>query len=313
MEYNVCSPVDRSRQYVKFTRLPGFSDTVGNDIAVPDTIPSRPDQKPAVLLSRSDSSSLNPRVHCQFSVINCGRFRDISKVVTTACWSPIIWVQGYRRTDDFQMCMLMVLDFDGPGYSIEACIEDFWGVRHIIGTTKSHGQIKNGVICDRYRLIVPFSRPILSLAEYLSNIKRAVKSLPADQSCTDGGRFFFPCIDIVSVNDVGIDYQVVECPVDASALVKSEVQCRRSGNQSGSWGILPPWDCALLRQPILAGQRNCTCFHLGLTLTRHGFDEAAVMRIVRSTDIKIDGDFTEAELIRATQSGIAWAHRNRRS
>lgn len=119
-------------------------------------------------------------------------------------WSPNIWRGGRRSKANWDHARLVVLDFD-DGMTIDQAKETFDMVRCIIGTTKSHRLPKNGVVSDRFRLIL---RPVEGFAHldgYESMLKALTKQFGADTSCTDGARWFEPCTNIVhdSFSDTG--------------------------------------------------------------------------------------------------------------
>jgi hypothetical protein len=143
------------------------------------------------------------------------RMEYLERAITKHCWSPIIIKGGHRLEKNFLGSHICALDFDAPYTPLDCAIEEFKDFSHIIATTKSHQKPKNGVVCDRYRVVLWWERLITDLAEYKFNLSKQIDNYYSDKACKDGARFFFPCVDIVSSNGNG---KLV--PVDALPLVK---------------------------------------------------------------------------------------------
>lgn len=140
------------------------------------------------------------KYHKGFSILH--NMSLLGDTILNGVWSPIIWKDGERRSSNFIEAHFLALDFDQPGeesmLDINDSLKDF---KRIIATTKSHGKDKGGITCDRFRLVLPFDKPITNVDEYIYNIKLAMKRFPhADKSCSDAGRFFFPSKEIVVID-----------------------------------------------------------------------------------------------------------------
>lgn len=146
----------------------------------------------------------------RFKPVEVGGAGHMGRIMTECrgAWSPIVWEEGRRKKANFKSCDYLALDVD-EGWPIEKMQDWLAGMKYlsIIGTTKSHQKEKKtaaGVVkppCDRYRVVIPFERTIVGQDEYEFNMEEIVSSLePADESCKDAGRLFFPCKEIVHVN-----------------------------------------------------------------------------------------------------------------
>lgn len=140
------------------------------------------------------------RYHKDFRVLK--NMSMLENTILNDAWSPIIWKDGERRSSNFIESHFLALDFDQPGdesmLEINDSLKDF---KRIIATTKSHGKDKGGITCDRFRLILPFDKPITNVDEYIYNVKLAMKRFShADKSCFDAGRFFFPSNKIIVID-----------------------------------------------------------------------------------------------------------------
>lgn len=119
-----------------------------------------------------------------------------------------------RNKKNAQKTKVIVLDIDEPQISYPAInsiknkLKDY---NHILSTTKSHQIEKNGVICDRYRIILfcidfiddgkLYKKQILDVSNYLG--------LKCDEKCVDLGRFFYKSQEVISHNFNGKSFELV--------------------------------------------------------------------------------------------------------
>lgn len=141
------------------------------------------------------------------------RMAYIERAITKNVWSPILLKGGNRLEKNFLGSHICALDFDAPYTPLACAIEEFKDFSHIIATTKSHQKPKNGVVCDRYRVVLWWDRIITDLAEYKFNLAKQIDNYYSDKACKDGARFFFPCVDIISSNGNGKLVPVEALPV----------------------------------------------------------------------------------------------------
>lgn len=130
--------------------------------------------------------------HDNFSVLK--NMSLLGEFITTKVWSPCVWRDGKRKKENFISAHFLVLDFDDVGdETMDELNHSLQDHKRIIATTKSHQIEKKGVVCDRFRLILPFDRPITNLYEYEYNMELAIKKWWwADKNAVDAARFFFP-------------------------------------------------------------------------------------------------------------------------
>lgn len=198
-----------------------------------------------------------------------------SDFITSAVWSPCIFRDGHRRIDSFVEARLLVLDFDHPGYTLSQAREEWCDTIHWIGTTKNHNREKNGITCDRFRIVVPFARSITNVEEYNYNYQLIAKQYDAADQCTkDGARLFFPCQEVVSVCTDGFAQPVVEIPAedlqraaDKADLIKQQQKCH----------VVPSWLWASFERIIPHGKRANTIWRVSKDLTRYGYEEDEIV------------------------------------
>lgn len=124
---------------------------------------------------------------------------SISKIITAGGnWSPATFKDDYRNSKNFEQTPVVALDFD-EGFSLDEAQAAFKNYKHIIGTTKSHQKPKNGIVCDRFRVVLFLSEPITDPKIYTSTIHSLLLKFPkADRACKDPGRMFYHCKEIVA-------------------------------------------------------------------------------------------------------------------
>lgn len=127
----------------------------------------------------------------------CQGWELLKRAMFRVEWSPIVYFDNYRDSANFAFSDFMGLDFDG-GHSIAEIIEIFRDSAYIIGTTRNHMKEKKGIICERFRLVVPWERRITDRNEYLNSIAYYIKKYLADRQCKDAARLFYPCVDFVA-------------------------------------------------------------------------------------------------------------------
>lgn len=108
-------------------------------------------------------------------------------------YSPAQFNECKRKSANFKgFADFIVLDFDeGWNSSLDALFNQWYGFKV---PTKSHMKEKNGIICERYRIILLLGTPInLSYTSYKRLYKHIIKDLKlsADTSCVDATRFYY--------------------------------------------------------------------------------------------------------------------------
>lgn len=218
--------------------------------------------------------------------------RELGHYMLSGAWSPIVWSDGYRKTDNYLSCEYLALDFDDGSWSIEKA--KAWMIagkyKGLIGTTKSHQMPKGDKpACDRFRMVIPFDRPILSYDTYRANMEHILKSIPADKSCKDGARFFYPCKKIEFFQN-GQGYAWTNFPKP----VPKPINMAYSAN-----GVLPRFLQEMISNPPSEGARNTHCFKVAAAMARYRFSEQDAISAVLSMPMTLG----EKERIAAAKNG----------
>lgn len=125
-------------------------------------------------------------------------------IIMESMWAPGVFEGNVRANARLESIQLLVLDID-EGCSLQGGLEYFKDYKHVIGTSKSHGVEKNGIVADRFRVILFLDKPATSDAEFKEYWFAAFAKWPfIDKACKDSARFFYPCKEIISVNEDGV-------------------------------------------------------------------------------------------------------------
>lgn len=128
---------------------------------------------------------------------------DLSKIIKSNTYSLMSYKDNKRKSENFKSSKFVALDFDN-GRSLDQALLDFDEYSCIIGTTRNHQKPKDGVIADRYRVILELSEEITNPEDYKATITKLLEQYPdADPKCKDAARMFYPCEDIQKINHAG--------------------------------------------------------------------------------------------------------------
>jgi hypothetical protein len=232
---------------------------------------------------------------------------DLAEVITRDVWSPIVWKDGRRRKAEFLGSDFWSLDFD-EGTSVESMAQ--WarsrGLAHIIGLTKSHQREKvssSGVVkppCDRFRLIIPFHATIADLDTFEFNMREAIAKFRCDESCTDGARFYFPCVSVYAMHP---GQPLAWKPLPDDQLTHEEIEeIHRARNEAmARRGVIPKWARHALRHGVGHGGRHKACYRLGANLIYYGFSAEQIIALIMESPLSEIG---VEDVQRAVRNGI---------
>jgi len=143
---------------------------------------------------------------------------ELDKVIETTNWSHSLFKDNKRDIPHFDKCRLIALDIDGDpkkgqNLTFSELKEHFLEYRHIIKPTKSHGKIKDGEVCNRFRVILVLDKEVESKEVYESTWASLYSKFPfIDRQVKDPSRFWFPCASTpaLSINEEGKFIKVTE-------------------------------------------------------------------------------------------------------
>jgi hypothetical protein len=253
----------------------------------------------------------NAKYHSHFHTIDVGR-ETFKKHIISSIWSPMLWRNGVRGNANFLACSMVVLDFDSGIWSISDTIDflNETGYKGFMGTTKSHQKEKVtplGVVsppCDRFRLCLILEKPITDLTRYRMQMVDIMKAIPVDKSCKDGGRFFYPCTEIIWERAEGNYFPAwLDDEYDARLInIKANQEARRQVNKAlRDKSMLPAWLATALVCGAPEGQRHFTCYKMGAELFKFGWETQEIVDAIVATPTSAIG---EADILRAVENGI---------
>ena len=221
----------------------------------------------------------------------------IREQVSRFTWSPIIYKENTRKQANFLKSVIIALDFDDGEMTLAQAVDNYFcDVRHIIGTTRSHQLEKNGIICDRFRVILQLEKPITTAREYRWQMKCAVKRYPIDPQATDAARLFYPCNEIVSVSD-GELWEVHDVP---STFENYEHKDKELAVYKDLKKIPYQVECTIYSHVPKLGTRNNFIFALFSDLQKLGVSYEKSLELFKSSaafeTYKADEDFVRSSL-----------------
>lgn len=237
-----------------------------------------------------------------FKVAPVYKMAQLASLVSRDIWSPCIWRYGNRAKSNFLAADFIGLDFDDPGTTLVQARELFAGHAHVIGTTKSHQKDKGGVVCDRFRVVLQLERRVENLEEYEHTAATIFVRYKTDPAVKDGGRFFFPCAEIVSVSESG-----EFIPVATPKVVPNKDAAQRNYNRYrlGRFQQYPGWLAGFLEKGSLtkSGGRNNTVYAAARELADLNIPQAQALGMIRTAPFDRT-DFDDQEILVAIKSGF---------
>lgn len=222
-----------------------------------------------------------------------GTWKDIYKVVQSVglCYSAHRFKGGYRKKDNVMTSFsLLMLDVDGgtPMDVAKIILSDY---TYLISTTKSHLKEKNGVVCDRYRILIPMEYTLdLTPEQYSKFMTNLMDDLPIelDTQCKDASRFFYSSAGEYFYND-GV---LMNCDKYVENTGESEIY-RKAG------ATLSKKNISGISQYIIRNQyggRNSALAKLALLLMDSGYTHSEAKDEVSRVNRQFDSPLAEAEL-----------------
>lgn len=140
-----------------------------------------------------ENKAIESKKAIETEIVEAEDLNQLAELISTYAWSPAIFC-GTRKRVNFESIELITLDIDG-GMTLQEASEKLKYLRcsYILATTIGHQLNKNGVVCDRFRIVVPLDENITSIEEYNLNWNSFSRHFTVDESCKDVSRFYFGC------------------------------------------------------------------------------------------------------------------------
>lgn len=235
-----------------------------------------------IRVSLSSSRSMQGSAHTSF-VVGIGPFENIKSFILQRPWSPIVWKNNKRHSRNFESSSLISLDFDSGEWTLNDAIKycETTGLRAIIGTTKSHQLAKvkeSGAIdpaVDRFRLII-HADTCTSKDDFRYTMKTFMENVPADKSCKDLARFYYPCKEIIWANFEGKLASWLQCSFDETEEYRDMVNQRVCESE---YREVPPLIIGYLNYGAKYPHRHKTCYIIGAELAKRGFGSEEIINM----------------------------------
>lgn len=220
---------------------------------------------------------------------------ELADVIASHCWIGCVFKDGYKVNDNFIFSDLAVFDFDKPLFTLNDALNFFARYTHVIGTSKSHGIWKgNEAPCDRFRVVVPWERRIVTQRDYDFSTKAVGSPLHADPKAFKASQFFRPC-KIVSVKEDGEKMRVYTAP-PVRDYPKGRFESKRQ---------IPPAISAVLRGALGLYGRHDQSYMCAAELSKCGFSLDEVLQIIGNSKLMDAGDEDHnKDIMRTAENGF---------
>jgi hypothetical protein len=230
-----------------------------------------------------------------FEVYKGDKAHVLKYIMCTYRWSPIVWKEGIRSQINFLQSHYLALDFEDPAISVETIKDRLSDTYYILGSTTHHGlSKKDKPAMDRFRVLIPWDRPIKSLHEYRYNLNHYTIFYGADNQATDGARSFVKCREILAENTSEDTYFETVLDVLPPRVLKKYPYF---------FGVMPRFSRWALSNEIPHGERSLAVWKMGKELCGCGlaYDDA-LSRILASPTYA--GSVLDLETLRKIKSQL---------
>ncbi len=134
----------------------------------------------------------------KFKPVEVKTVEVLNEIILRDPYSLSTFNNNYRTKDNFSQAQAIGLDFDA-GVTLDEATELFKDYMHIIAPTRNHQVEKNGVVCDRFRVVLFLEYPIKDNETFEATwYSLADKWRKLDKACKDSSRFYYPSQSIHS-------------------------------------------------------------------------------------------------------------------
>lgn len=193
---------------------------------------------------------------------------------------------GYKTNESFERGRLGVLDIDGGEYTLEQACREWCDTVCVIGTTRSHRELKQGVVADRFRIFFVLEKEISSPEEYEHVMGELVERYDADPCSKKVAQLYYPLQQIVFENDGGYLQQVPRLANTLPEIPKESLkacQIRRQKN-------LEPWARKFLAKGKLCNgsessprnSRHWTVWNVMKDMLLAGYDQHEILKQIQA-------------------------------
>jgi DNA-binding Lrp family transcriptional regulator len=231
--------------------------------------------------------SLSNESNTKFVSTDVATLGEVAGKILKSWYSLSIYKDSYRLNSNFVYSKFVGLDFDG-GMTIEQAKEAFKDYNCIIATTRNHQKDKNGVTCDRFRVILELEEPAEKPEDYKATVMELLKLYPAaDKACSDPARMFFPSTEIVYIHQKGKKIALLR-------YVKPEVKVEKVNSLQK--GALSKLTNDFIVRGASSGEWNTRLFKAAVDCNEQGYTEQEAISLLRKATADFDGDLDDSDL-----------------
>lgn len=236
-------------------------------------------------------------------------FDRLKKLVALDNWhySNIIWNNGYRKGDNYlPESDCLIFDYDSI-VSIEWALRIFKNFKKLICTTKNHQKEKNGVICDRFRLILPCEKIDLNKDDFVALMKYLTYRFNSDMQATDAARKYLSSLNCeIIITDGSLFswkqfYSMATKKRDQRKKYFAEKMKLYSSKENNILNS-ENWLNAFKPHLISQGNRNSELARIALWLRDAGGDHDLVLNALEFVNSRLSSPINERELLHIVNS-----------
>lgn len=217
---------------------------------------------------------------------------------------------GYRKASNvISIAPVLCYDID-ENLSIKECQNLLESWSYVIITSKSHQKDKHGLVCDRYRLILPLTKaPMIEDYSEFYDYVGDMLGIKHDKATKDVSRFYFPNKTQVSyINRTNRDTKLDTDLLRTMFLEhqKRELETAKQNLHSikitveGNIDALVRW----FKENIHDGGRNNLLFRLRKALENENLNNKQIISLVEEVNYSMDNPLSEKELQKTVLRGI---------
>lgn len=216
---------------------------------------------------------------------------------------------GKRNIENFEGAEIIGLDVDNdnangtPTISLSEARRVFSPFKHVMLATRSHGIEKNGIVADRFRIILFLERPITDANDFYTTWHWLKGQFPwIDNKCKDPSRLWYQHKEVLSIREDG----ALVYPIRYTEPEKPDREARAA--LPGERGELSKETLKFLEFGVESGSRNASTHKVARDFKQALYDyEEAEARILSALERNgvISSDFPESEAKLAVRSAYS--------
>lgn len=234
-----------------------------------------------------------------FDTIEVSTAEELGRKACESNISTSVFKGGKRNIECFEQADVIGLDIDNdnkrgtPTISLAEAKRIFSPYKHVILSTRNHQKEKNGLVADRFRVILFFAKPITKPEDFYSTWFWLKNQFPwIDNQCKDPSRFWYAHPSVLSVAESGIALTPIE-----HVEQKKEVKDKKP-TKEGEKGQLSKDTLNFLEFGVEAGSRNGTVYKVARDFKQNLYDEdetrARILMALSRNEV-FDDSFTVEE------------------